>query len=153
MRVTESGRHIRHGLVYLLILMLGVAGTSCNSEKRLAKRQARQALEMAKASLREVISDEGTMTLTDKEDVLEDIRSKSFNRDEEFNTLWEEAETLVKTERAAYDELKRAEEEARKAAEREAASGSTKDIDAAMADIARKGLTGQANEDIAQLLK
>ncbi len=109
-------------LVMMLILAISVGGsmTSCQSQKKLAKKKAAQELAertaQAKTDLLAIINDQGQMTLEEKEFKLNSIKRMNLE-DQEVKDLIVQAEEKISAERAA---LERKKEEERLAREREA---------------------------------
>lgn len=109
-------------LIMMLILAISVGGsmTSCQSQKKLAKKKAAQELAertaQAKTDLLAIINDQGQMTLEEKEFKLNSIKRMNLD-DQEVKDLIVQAEEKIAAERAA---LERKKEEERLAREREA---------------------------------
>lgn len=101
-------------IVLALAGMLIFGTTSCSSQKRLARKHAKEArmaqIAQAKADLYEIINDEGYLALEVKENMLNNVKSMNLD-DKEVNDLIVRAEDKLESDRAAY--LKKKEEEAR----------------------------------------
>ncbi|HNV49457.1 MAG: hypothetical protein WBH71_02080 [Bacteroidales bacterium] len=109
-------------LVFLLIAaMIAVGFTGCQSKKKLARQQAAKELaekiEKAKKDLLMVINDQGAMSISQKEKIVDDVKALNLNN-EEVDALIIEAEKAI--ERHKKLEAQRLEEE-RLRKEREAA--------------------------------
>jgi hypothetical protein len=104
------------------ILILSLAGllifgtTSCSSQKRLARKHAKEArlaqIAQAKAELYEIINDEGYLSLEVKERKLQNVKDMNLD-DKEVNELIVRAEEKLARDRVEYLRMK--EEEARRA--------------------------------------
>lgn len=103
-------------LVYALAGILAFGGTSCSSQKRLAKKHAKEArlaqIEQAKAELFEIINDDGFLALEVKERKLQSVKDMNLD-DKEINELIVRAEEKLARDRIEY--LKKKEEEAKRA--------------------------------------
>jgi hypothetical protein len=104
------------------MLILAIAGlmifgtTSCSSQKRLARKHAKEAriaqLAQAKAELYEIINDEGYLALDVKENMLQNVKDMNLD-DKEVNELIVRAEEKLERDRVEY--LRKKEEETRRA--------------------------------------
>ncbi|MBE0663590.1 MAG: hypothetical protein IH597_14120 [Bacteroidales bacterium] len=105
-------------LVFVLAGLLAFGGTSCSSQKRLAKKHAKEArlaqIEQAKAELFEIINDDGFLALEVKERKLQAVKDMNLD-DKEINDLIIRAEEKLARDRVEY--LKKQEEEAKRAEE------------------------------------
>lgn len=103
-------------LIFALAGLLIFGTTSCSSQKRLARKHAKEArlaqIAQAKAELFEIINDEGFLPLEVKENKLQAVKDMNLD-DEEVNDLIVRAEDKLALDRAAF--LKKKEEEARRA--------------------------------------
>lgn len=103
-------------LVFALAGLLAFGGTSCSSQKRLAKKHAKEArlaqIEQAKAELFEIINDDGFLALEVKERKLQSVKDMKLD-DKELNELIVRAEENLARDRIEY--LKKKEEEAKRA--------------------------------------
>lgn len=115
-------------VLYLLIALLAIGGTSCSSQKRLAKKHAKAArlaqIEQAKADLLEIINDDGRIPFEVKEKKFNDVKNLNLD-DKEVKKLLVRAEEKLAKDRVEYlrkkeEELKRKEEELREQQKREA---------------------------------
>lgn len=103
-------------LVFALAGLLIFGTTSCSSQKRLARKHAKEArlaqIAQAKAELYEIINDEGYLSLEVKESKLQSVKDMNLD-DKEVNELIVRAEEKLVRDRAEY--MKKKEEEARRA--------------------------------------
>ena len=103
-------------LILLLAGMLIFGTTSCSSQKRLARKHAKEArlaqLAQAKADLYEIINDEGFIPLDTKEKMLNNVKAMNLD-DKEINVLIVRAEEKLERDRLAH--RKKMEEEAKRA--------------------------------------
>ncbi|MDP2422775.1 MAG: hypothetical protein U1C46_08730 [Bacteroidales bacterium] len=108
-------------LLFSLVGIMAIGGTSCSSQKRLAKRHAKEArlaqIEQAKADLHEIINDDGSLSFEVKERKFLDIKDMNLD-DKEVKKLLPRAEEKLAKDRVVYlrqkeEELKRKEEELR----------------------------------------
>ena len=161
---------LKFAVMMLLVVSLGAGLSSCNSQKKLAKKKAEQELAdktaKAKADLLAIINDEGRMTLEEKEFKLASVKRMNLDN-AEIKDLISQAEAKIAAERAALDK-KREEERLQKekeAKEREMrAGGPYKAIETSFSAIAnatdvsaanmkiREALLGFANEDVPVLI-
>ncbi|MCK5839431.1 MAG: hypothetical protein KAG99_06255 [Bacteroidales bacterium] len=103
-------------LLMALIAVFVAGGTGCASKKKLARQQEAERMakiNAAKAELLAIINDDGTMSLEEKERVLEKIKAQNID-DEEINSLIRQVELLLSAEK---EELRRAKEEYQRAEE------------------------------------
>lgn len=107
-------------MMMILAISLGSGLSSCQSQKKLAKKRAAQELAertaQAKKDLLAIINDDGKMTLEEKEFKLNSIKRMNLE-DQEVKDLIVQAEEKLAAERAAIEKKK---EEERLAREREA---------------------------------
>jgi hypothetical protein len=112
----KNGLQINRLLILVLAGMLIFGTTSCSSQKRLARKHAKEArlaqLAQAKADLYEIINDEGFLSLEVKEKMLNNVKSMSLD-DKEIDELIIRAEDKLERDRLAY--RKKMEEEAKRA--------------------------------------
>jgi len=105
------------GIIILSLFALIVAGTGCKSKKKIAEEQAAAAyalkVDKAKKDLLEIINDQGSMTIEQKENRLNAIKGENF-QEAEIQALIKQAEDVI-----AKLKAQRAEEE-RREAERQA---------------------------------
>ncbi len=108
-------------LLLIVLAVLAFGGTSCSSQKRLAKKHAKEArlaqIEQAKADLLEIINDEGAIPFEVKERKFLDIKNMNLD-DKEVKKLLVKAEEKLAKDRVVYlrqkeEELMRREEEMR----------------------------------------
>lgn len=110
--------NIRLVMILILAISLGSGLSSCQSQKKLAKKKAAQELAertaQAKTDLTAILNDEGRMTLEEKEFKLNSIKRMNLE-DQEVKDLVSQVEQKLALERAAVEKLK---EEERLALER-----------------------------------
>lgn len=103
-------------LIFALAGLLVFGSTSCSSQKRLARKHAKEArlaqIAQAKAELYEIINDEGFLSLEVKERKLQNVKDMNLD-DKEVNELIVRAEEKLARDRAEY--LRKKEEEAKRA--------------------------------------
>lgn len=156
---------LRFIMMLLLAASVGAGTTSCQSQKKLAKKRAAQELAertaQAKKDLLAIINDNGQMTLEEKEFKLNSIKRMNLE-DQEVKDLIVQAEEKLAAERAAVERRK---EEERLAKEREAkergkygtihnafdAIANARDVSAANIAI-REALMQFSNEDVPVLI-
>ena len=101
------------GIIILSLFALVVAGSGCKSKKKLAEEQAVAAyaakVDKAKQDLLEIINDQGSMTIEEKENRLNVIKGENF-QEAEIRALIKQAEDVI-----AKLKAQRAEEERRNA--------------------------------------
>jgi uncharacterized protein YpmB len=116
---TAQVLNLRFIMVLILAVSLSAGFSSCQSQKKLAKKKAAQELAektaQAKTDLLAIISDDGRMTLEEKEFKLNSIKRMNLE-DQEVKDLIVQAEQKIAVERAAVEKRK---EEERLAKERE----------------------------------
>lgn len=152
-------------MMLILAISLGAGLSSCQSQKKLAKKKAAQELAektaQAKTDLLAIINDDGRMTLEEKEFKLNSIKRMNL-QDQEVKDLIGQAEEKLSKERAAVEKRK---EEERLAKERAAkdqgmyssihnsfnAIASARDASAANIAI-REALLQFSNEDVPVLV-
>lgn len=150
------------------VLIIALAGlfvlgtTSCSSQKKLARKHAKEArlaqIAQAKADLYEIINDDGFLTIETKEKKLQNVKDLNL-QDTEVDELIVRAEEKLTRDRAAW--LKQQEEEARRREaerleqERREKERQTqqKPIQQALIDIATAPNLRTANERITETLK
>lgn len=156
---------LRFIMMLILAVSLGSGLSSCQSQKKLAKKRAAQELAektaQAKKDLQAIINDNGQMTLEEKEFKLNSIKRMNLE-DQEVKDLIVQAEEKLASERAAVERKK---EEERLAKEREAkdrgkyssivdafsAVAGARDVSAANIAI-REALMQFSNEDVPVLI-
>lgn len=156
---------LRFIMMLVLAISLGSGMSSCQSQKKLAKKKAAQELAektaQAKKDLLAIINDDGRMTLEEKEFKLNSIKRMNLE-DQEVKDLIAQAEEKIAAERAAVERKK---EEDRLAKEREArdrgkygfvhdafnAIAGARDVSAANLAI-REALQQFSNEDVPVLI-
>ncbi len=120
--IMQAARVLNPRFIMMLILAISLSAgfSSCQSQKKLAKKKAAQELaertSQAKTDLQAIINDEGRMTLEEKEFKLNSIKRMNLE-DQEVKDLIVQAEQKIAIERAAVEKRK---EEERLAKEREA---------------------------------
>lgn len=161
---------LKFAVMMLLVVSLGAGLSSCNSQKKLAKKKAEQELAdktaKAKADLLAIINDEGRMTLEEKEFKLASVKRMNLDN-AEINDLISQAEAKISAERAALDKKREEDrlQKEREAKERELREGGPyKAIETSFSAIAnagdvstanmkiREALLGFANEDVPVLI-
>lgn len=120
--IMQTARVLNLRFIMMLILAISLSAgfSSCQSQKKLAKKKAAQELAertaQAKTDLLAIINDEGRMTLEEKEFKLNSIKRMNLE-DQEVKDLIVQAEQKIAVERAAVEKRK---EEERLAKDREA---------------------------------
>lgn len=98
-------------VLLLIVAIVGVGFSGCQSQKKIAKQKAAEELaakiEQAKKDLLMIINDQGDMTIPQKEKKVADIKAMNLNNNE-VDALIVEAEKAIERQKA---ELKRLEEE------------------------------------------
>jgi hypothetical protein len=110
---------LNRSMIVLLALSLAVGMTACKSQKKLAKEKAAAeyaaSLDKAKTDLLDILNENTSMSLTEKEALVREIKDKNFN-DPEIDDLIRQAEEKLAQERTEYNkremEAKRMNEEA-----------------------------------------
>lgn len=105
-------------LMVILALSLAIGMTACKSQKKLAKEKAAAeyaaSIEKAKSDLLDIINENTSMALSEKEALVREIKEKNFN-DPEVDELIRQAEDKLSMERSAQNkkelEEKRKQEE------------------------------------------
>jgi len=149
-------------VILTLAGLLAFGTTSCSSQKRLAKKHAKEArlaqIAQAKAELYEIINDEGFLSLEVKERKLQNVKDMKLD-DKEVNELIVRAEEKLARDRAEYfrekeEEAKRAEAERieRERMEREKAAKFAP-VQEALIGVATAPNLREANNRIAETLK
>lgn len=150
------------------MLILALAGllifgtTSCSSQKRLARKHAKEArlaqIAQAKADLYEIINDEGYLSLEVKENMLQNVKDMKLD-DKEIDELIVRAEEKLARDRAEHmrkkeEETSRAEAE-RLELERQAREKATQfgPIQNALIGVAATSNLREANLRISQALE
>jgi hypothetical protein len=111
-------RLLNISLVAMLAVSLAFGMTACKSQKKLAKEKAAAeyaaSLEKARQDLLDILNENTTMTLADKEARVNEIKGKNFN-DPEIDELIRQAEEKLAKERTELNkkemEAKRKQEE------------------------------------------
>ncbi len=105
------------GIIAISLLALLFAGTSCKSKQKLAAEQAAvayaQKVDQAKTDLLEIINDDGSMTIEQKENRLNVIKGLNID-DAEVNDLIKKAEDVLAKLKDERDATMRAEAEKQK---------------------------------------
>lgn len=118
MQSAKSFANMRLIMILILAVTLGSGLSSCQSQKKLAKKKAAQELAertaQAKTDLTAILNDEGRMTLEEKEFKLNSIKRMNLD-DKEVKDLVSQVEQKLAVERAAVEKRK---EEERLALER-----------------------------------
>lgn len=155
-KIMQTARVLNLRLVMMLILAISLSAgfSSCQSQKKLAKKKAAQELAertaQAKTDLLAIINDEGRMTLEEKEFKLNSIKRMNLE-DQEVKDLIVQAEQKIAVERAAIEKRK---EEERLAKEREAGNrGQYSSINDAMVAVAASRDASSANLAIREALQ
>lgn len=144
---------VRLIMMLILAVTIGASSTSCQSQKKLAKKKAAQELAdriaQAKADLLAIINDTGKMTLEEKEFKLASIKRMNLDN-QEIRDLIVQAEEVLARERAAIEKRK---EEERLAREREAKErGAYGNINNSFDAVASARNVEAANQAISQAL-
>lgn len=149
-------------LIIALASLFVLGTTSCSSQKKLARKHAKEArlaqIAQAKADLYEIINDDGFIALEVKEKKLQNVKDLKLE-DKEIDELIVRAEAKLALDRAAW--LKKQEEEARRLeAERLEQERREKErqtqqtpIQKALIDIATAPNLRAANDRISETLK
>jgi hypothetical protein len=164
-----TGR-LRFAVIMLLVVSLGAGLSSCNNQKKLAKKKAAQELAdktaKAKTDLLAIINDDGKMTLEEKEFKLASIKRMNLD-DQEIKDLIAQAEEKLTRERAALEQKKEEErlQRDREKKEREQREGgpyrginTALDAVAGAADVStanikiREALSNFSNEEVPVLI-
>jgi hypothetical protein len=110
-------RIINTGIIAVSLIALLFAGTSCKSKQKLAAEQAAvayaQKVDQAKTDLLEIINDDGSMTIEQKENRLNVIKGLNID-DSEVNDLIKKAEYVLANLKDERDAKMRAEAEKQK---------------------------------------
>ena len=105
------------GIIMISLFALLLAGTSCKSKQKLAAEQAAvtyaQKVDQAKTDLLEIINDDGSMTIEQKENRLNVIKGLNLD-DVEVNNLIKKAEDVIAKLKAERDARQRADAEKQK---------------------------------------
>lgn len=122
---TTLGKNLSHLLFLLLVIMVGVNTTSCNSKKKLAEKQAAEAMAARAAKISQAKTDLQTLLADNNkspEDLERDLaRIKAMNlNDSEVNAMIKQVEEKISKKKAEIAEAKRLAEEAKRKAEEEA---------------------------------
>lgn len=141
----------------ILLMAVSLAGgmSSCKSKKKLAKEKeaAEYAAKVntAKQTLLDILNDNSTMSLDEKEAAVKSIRNMNLN-DAEIDELLRQAEEKLAKERAEYN---KAAMDAKKKAEEEALRKETGSVSVSnyFSSIASASSVSQANAQIAEALK
>ncbi|MBN3035388.1 MAG: hypothetical protein JW861_07355 [Bacteroidales bacterium] len=145
----------------ILLLILGGATLTltpgCKSKKKLAMEQAAreyaEKVEKAKAELRAILNDDGTMPISEMERRLLDIRNQNLN-DPEVNELMAQVEAKIV---AMKEELRKREEEERKRQQEEEEAQKKKQsydyIEDYFFQIAGSNDINEANTKISEAMK
>lgn len=153
MKMVRQNVSLRLIMMLFLAITLSSGLTSCQSQKKLARKKAAQELAertaRAKTDLLAIINDDGRMTLEEKEFKLNSIKRMNL-QDQEVKDLIVQAEEKLASERAA---LERRKEEERLAKEREAREkGAYSSINDAFSSIANSRDVSSANLAIREAL-
>lgn len=112
----------RYFMMLILAISLSAGFSSCQSQKKLAKKKAAQELAekiaQAKTDLQAIINDDGRMTLEEKEFKLNSIKRMNLD-DQEVKNLIVQAEEKLAAERAAVEKRKEEERLARERADKD----------------------------------
>jgi len=143
---------------FILMMVISLAGGmgSCKSKKKLAKEKeaAEYAAKVntAKQTLLDILNDNTTMSLEEKEAAVKSIKAMNLN-DPEIDELIRQAETKLAAERAA---LNKKPEEVKKPADEAPAdqvASATASLNSYFSTIAKSASVAQANMKIAEALK
>ncbi len=108
---------LNSGIIAISLLALLFAGTSCKSKQKIAAEEAAiayaQKVDQAKTDLLEIINDEGSMTIEQKENRLNIIKGLNID-DAEVNSLIKKAGDVLAKLRDERDAKARAEAEKQK---------------------------------------
>ncbi|KAF0196001.1 MAG: hypothetical protein FD166_2728 [Bacteroidetes bacterium] len=161
---------LRYAVIMLLVVSLGAGLSSCNNQKKLAKKKAAQELAdktaKAKTDLLAIINDDGKMTLEEKEFKLASVKRMNLDN-QEIKDLIAQAEEKLTMERAALEQKKEEErlQREREKKEREQLEGGpyrtinmSFDAVAGAGDVStanmkiREALSNFTNEDVTVLI-
>lgn len=142
---------LNRGLFLMMIIAVLSSGMySCKSKKKLAQQEAAAAearkIAKAKADLEMIISDDGKMSLEEKEEILRTIKAMNI-QDDEVKMLIANAENRLK--RLREEQMAREREERMKA---EASREKTMGLDEYFDAIAAASTTAQADKLIGEAL-
>jgi len=149
-------------VIFALVGLLVFGTSSCASQRRLARKHAKEArlaqIAQAKAELYEIINDEGFLSLEVKERKLQNVKDMNLDN-KEVNELIVRAEEKLSRDRAEY--LRKKEEEAKRAEaerlelERKQREKTAKfsPVQEALIGIANAPNLREANNRIAETLK
>jgi len=87
-------------LAVVLAVTIAFGMTGCNNQKKLAKQEYEAKVTKAKDDLNSIINDRSTLSLDEKENLVENIRNMQLD-DPEVAELLEQAETKLADERSA----------------------------------------------------
>lgn len=162
MKISFSPARLKHrlsfGMMLLLAVTIGAGLSSCNSQKKLAKKKAEQELAektaKAKADLMAILNDDGKMTLEEKEFKLAAVKRMNLDN-QEIKDLIGQAEEKLNRERAALEKKKeedrlQREKEAREREMRE--SGPYRNINQALDAVGNASDISTANMKIREAL-
>lgn len=109
---------LNRSLIVLLAFSMAIGMTACKSQKKLAKEKAAAeyaaSLDKAKKDLTDILNENTTLSLAEKEALVREIKDKNFN-DPDIDELIRQAEEKLASERLEYNkremEAKRQQEE------------------------------------------
>lgn len=149
---------LRFAVIMLLVVSLGTGLSSCNNQKKLAKKKAAQELAektaKAKTDLLAIINDDGKMTLEEKEFKLASVKRMNLDN-QEIKDLISQAEEKLTKERASLEQKKEEErlQREREKKERELREGGPyQSINASFDAVAGAGEVSSANMKIREAL-
>ena len=129
-RYTHPSTLLYHLLSMLLIASMGFGTVGCKAKKEARAAAAARAENIAKAraDLLSVINDQGSMSLEEKEEIVERVRDMNL-QDAEIQNLIDQAEAMIADERAAARTTTEAPKES-------SGSASNEDVNSTFRDIA-----------------
>ncbi|MDF1550511.1 MAG: hypothetical protein P1P88_22005 [Bacteroidales bacterium] len=121
-RNKETLNLIKNGFLIIALGFLLAGSAGCKSKKKIVVEDPKENTEKvdaemvkAKSTLKELLSDDCTKSIEEKEKILADIKAMNLN-DEELNSLIKEVENSIANEK---EEIRIAEEKAKEAAKPE----------------------------------
>lgn len=151
--------HFSIAFKILLVLLAGSVAVStggCKSKKKLAMEQAAreyaEKVENAKAELRAILNDDGTMPLSEKERRLINIREQNLN-DPEVQDLIAQVEAKIIAEKEELERIRAEEERKKKEEEEKKDQQKFNYLDDYFEQIASSRSYEEANEKIKDAIK
>jgi len=136
-------------VVLAVTIAFGMAG--CKNQKKLARQEYEAKVTKAKDDLNSIINDKTTLSLDEKENLVENIRNMQLD-DPEVAELLEQAETKLADERSALIQ-KELEEKKKQEQEQQEAVKTTMTIHDYFESISKASSSSEANMFINEALK